>query len=66
MSPSPLASNLGDAVRPNGTLKDASEIVWNYDADESLPFPSGGDSVLRSDCLYDTIGSVGACDSFVS
>ena len=48
MSSSPLASNLGDAVRPDGTLKDASEIVWNYDADESLPFPSGGDSAPAS------------------
>src|ERR1700677_1750857 len=41
---SPFTSNLGDAVRPDGTLKDASEIIWTYDADESVPFPSGGDS----------------------
>ena len=41
MSPSPLASNLSDAVHPDGTLKDASKIVWNYDADELLLFPSG-------------------------
>ena len=33
--------NLGDAVRSDGTLKDASEIVWSYDADDSIPFPSG-------------------------
>lgn len=32
--------NLGDAVRSDGTLKEASEIVWTYDADESIPFPS--------------------------
>ena len=38
---SPIASNLGDAVRSDGTLKDASEIIWSYDADESIPFPSG-------------------------
>lgn len=35
----------GDAVRPDGTLKDASEMTWNYDADESIPFPSGSTSV---------------------
>ena len=35
------ASNLGDVVRSDGTLKDASEIIWSYDADESIPFPSG-------------------------
>ena len=36
---SSIASNLGDAVRSNGTLKDASEIIWSYDADETIPFP---------------------------
>ena len=35
----------GDAVQPDGTLKDASEMTWNYDADESIPFPSGSTSV---------------------
>ena len=38
---SSLAPGIGDAVRPDGTLKDASEITWNYDADDSIPFPSG-------------------------
>jgi hypothetical protein len=38
---SSLAPELGDAVRPDGTLKDASEIIWSYDADESIPFPLG-------------------------
>jgi hypothetical protein len=33
--------DLGHAVGPNGALKDASEIVWTYDEDESIPFPSG-------------------------
>ncbi|KAH9162062.1 hypothetical protein EDB89DRAFT_1913507 [Lactarius sanguifluus] len=32
--------NLGDAVRPDGSLKDASEIPWSFDADETIPFPS--------------------------
>src|ERR1700761_8328857 len=36
--------NLGDAVRSDGTLKDASEIVWSYDADDSVPFPTGSTS----------------------
>lgn len=31
----------GDALRPDGTLKDASEILWHYDEDESIAFPSG-------------------------
>jgi hypothetical protein len=30
---------LGEALRPDGTLKDASEIVWSFDADDTLPFP---------------------------
>ena len=37
-----LRFNIGDAVQPDGTLKDASEIVWTYDDDESIPFPSKG------------------------
>ncbi|KAH9028309.1 hypothetical protein EDB84DRAFT_1563144 [Lactarius hengduanensis] len=36
---SSTTSDLGQAVRPDGTLKDASEIVWTYDVDESTPFP---------------------------
>ena len=43
---SPSLSALGDAVQPNGTLKDASEILWQYDEDESLPFPSGSAPML--------------------
>ena len=38
---SPIASNHGDAVRSDSTLKDAPEIIWSYDADKSIPFPSG-------------------------
>ena len=38
---SSLAPDIGDAVCPDGTLKDASEMTWNYDADDSIPFPSG-------------------------
>ena len=34
----------GHAVRSDGTLKDASEIVWTYDADEDIPFSSGSAS----------------------
>ena len=41
MSSSSSAPDLGDAVRPDGTLKDASEINWAFDADESIPFPAG-------------------------
>ena len=36
---SPTSSHLGEAVRPDGTLKDASEIEWAFDPDDSLPFP---------------------------
>ena len=36
---SPTSSHLGEAVRPDGTLKDASEIKWAFDPDDSLPFP---------------------------
>jgi hypothetical protein len=38
----------GDAVRPDGTLKDASKIIWSYDADESIPFPLGSASGSHS------------------
>jgi hypothetical protein len=41
-----FASDLGDAVQPDGTLKDASEIVWSYDTDELIPFPSGDSGTL--------------------
>jgi hypothetical protein len=40
-SMSSFTPDLGNAVHPNGTLKDASEISWSFDADESIPFPSG-------------------------
>jgi hypothetical protein len=36
---SSFAPDVGDAVRPDGTLKDTSKINWSYDADESIPFP---------------------------
>ena len=39
---SSITSNLSDAVWSDGTLKDTSEIIWSYNADESIPFPSGG------------------------
>ena len=41
MSLSLSAPDLGDAVQPDGTLKDTSEINWAFDADESIPFPAG-------------------------
>jgi hypothetical protein len=36
---SSFAPDIGDAVRPDSTLKDTSEINWSYDADKSIPFP---------------------------
>jgi hypothetical protein len=45
---SPFAPALGDAIRPDGTLKDASEIVWSYDADDTIPFPSDNASGSHS------------------
>ncbi|KAF8274715.1 hypothetical protein EI94DRAFT_1695843 [Lactarius quietus] len=30
----------GDTVQPDGMLKDASEMDWTFNADESIPFPS--------------------------
>jgi hypothetical protein len=45
---SSLAPELGDAVRPDGTLKDASEIIWSYDADELIPFPLGSTHSILS------------------
>jgi hypothetical protein len=41
------AGNFGDAVRSDGTLKDTSEIVWSYDADDSIPFPSSSASATH-------------------
>ncbi|KAF8258723.1 hypothetical protein EI94DRAFT_1707731 [Lactarius quietus] len=38
---SSTTSDLGNAVRPNGTLKDASDMDWTFNTDEDLPFPSG-------------------------
>ncbi|SRR6266404_6246201 len=35
----PTMSALGHALRPDGTLKDASEMSWSYDSDDSVPFP---------------------------
>ncbi len=37
----PIVPDIGHAVRPDGTLKEASEMSWSYDADESIPFPQG-------------------------
>jgi hypothetical protein len=43
-------SSLGHALCPDGTLKDASEMTWTFDANEALPFPSdttsGGGIIL--------------------
>ncbi|KAH9162047.1 hypothetical protein EDB89DRAFT_2080023 [Lactarius sanguifluus] len=36
---SSTTSDLGQAVQPDGTLKDASEIIWSYNVDELTPFP---------------------------
>ena len=33
-------AGLGDAVWPDGTLKDASKMVWTYNNDKSIPFPT--------------------------
>jgi len=35
MTPTP---DLGCAVRPNGSLKDALEIDWHFDKDDHTPF----------------------------
>ena len=45
---SSFAPDLGDAVRPDGTLKDASEIDWSFDPDDSIPFPSHNPSGSHS------------------
>ena len=41
-------SDVGDALRPDGTLKDASEILWHYDEDESIAFPLDSTSIHPS------------------
>ncbi|KAF8258968.1 hypothetical protein EI94DRAFT_1699046 [Lactarius quietus] len=33
-------ANLRNAVQSDGTLKDATEIDWPFDTDDSIPFPS--------------------------
>ncbi|KAF8257100.1 hypothetical protein EI94DRAFT_1819044 [Lactarius quietus] len=38
----------GDTVCPDGTLKDASEMEWPYDADEGIPYPSSKASHSRA------------------
>jgi hypothetical protein len=42
------ASDPGCALRPDGTLKDASEIRWHYDVDDELPMPSASTSSAPS------------------
>jgi len=42
-------SAAGHAVRPDGRLKDTSEMEWTYDKDESIPFPSSTPAVSTSD-----------------
>ncbi|KAF8257327.1 hypothetical protein EI94DRAFT_1924825 [Lactarius quietus] len=48
----------GHAVRADGTLKDASDMLWTYDADELLPFPPSTASrvpaptVRRTTCTH--------------
>ncbi|KAH9020894.1 hypothetical protein EDB85DRAFT_1895932 [Lactarius pseudohatsudake] len=44
---SSAASDPGHAIRPDSTLKDASEINWSFDADELTPFPSDNVSGVR-------------------
>ncbi|KAH9160750.1 hypothetical protein EDB89DRAFT_1914437 [Lactarius sanguifluus] len=49
---SSTASDPGHAVQPDGTLKDASEIDWFFDADESTHFPLDNVSgVCRTACV---------------
>ena len=38
--PSSAPSDLGDAVGPGGALKDASEMTWYHDADDTIPLPA--------------------------
>jgi hypothetical protein len=46
---SALDSPIGHAVRPDGGLKDASEMEWTYDKDESVPFPSDSLAIPATD-----------------
>ncbi len=46
---SALDSPIGHAVRPDGGLKDASEMEWTYDKDESVPFPSNSLAIPATD-----------------
>jgi hypothetical protein len=53
----------GDAVRLDGTLKDASEMTWSYDPDKSIPFPLGSTSVnsTSSAMAAPAVTAVGVC-----
>jgi hypothetical protein len=46
---SALESPRGHAVRADGQLKDASEMEWTYDNDESVPFPSASVTIPATD-----------------
>ena len=45
---SSFASDLRDAVQPDGMLKDTSKIDWPFDPDDSIPFPSHNPSGSHS------------------
>jgi hypothetical protein len=46
---SALDSPIGHAVRADGGLKDASEMEWTYDKEESVPFPSDSLTIPATD-----------------
>ena len=54
MTPPPPPPDLGCAVHPNGSLKDASEIEWHFDKDDETPLtaaeklPSSGPTLSSS------------------
>ena len=45
---SSFAPDLGDAVQPDGMLKDVSKIDWSFNPDDSIPFPSDNPSGSHS------------------
>ncbi|KAI9433753.1 hypothetical protein H4582DRAFT_2081867 [Lactarius indigo] len=58
MSFSSSSPDLGHAVHADGTLKDASEITWTYDVNESISFPlapsdNSGGQVATLNCHSD-------------
>lgn len=50
----------GHAVRADGGLKDAFEMEWTYDTDESIPFPSDSLAIpATDDTVSPPLASVG-------